>query len=58
MTYRITEECTKCGACENECPVEAISFDGEKYVVKPDKCIGCGTCSAICSVGAPKEAEE
>ena len=58
MTYRITEKCTKCGACENECPVNAISFDGEKHVVNPEECTGCGTCSAVCPVGAPKEVEE
>ncbi len=24
MTYIITDECIACGACEPECPVEAI----------------------------------
>lgn len=58
MAYEITEKCTKCGACANECPVDAINFDGEKYVVDREKCIDCGTCLAACPVGAPRPEEE
>ena len=58
MAYKITEECIKCGACANECPVDAISFDGEKYVIDKEKCIDCGTCFATCPVGAPKPDDE
>ena len=25
MAYKISDDCIMCGACENECPVSAIS---------------------------------
>ena len=31
MAYKITDECIKCGACEAECPVSAISEGDGKY---------------------------
>lgn len=40
MAYKITDECIKCGACEAECPVSAISEGDEKYVIDADTCIG------------------
>ena len=58
MAYKISEKCSSCGACANECPVDAISFSGESYVVDKEKCIECGTCSAVCPVGAPKPEDE
>jgi ferredoxin len=37
MAYKITDECISCGACEPECPNQAIS-EGEKiYVIDPHK---------------------
>ena len=30
MAYVITDECIACGACESECPAEAISEGEEK----------------------------
>ena len=41
MAYMITEECINCGACEPECPNQAISAGDERYVVNPDKCTEC-----------------
>jgi len=53
VTYKILKECIACGACQPECPTEAIS-EGEIYVIDPDKCIDCGACAAVCPVDAPK----
>ena len=53
MAYKITDECINCGACEGECPVEAISQGDDKYVVDADKCIDCAACADACPVGAP-----
>ena len=50
VAYKISDECIACGACQPECPVEAIS-EGDIYVIDPDKCIDCGSC--VCPVGAP-----
>lgn len=55
MAYRITDKCISCGACEAECPVNAISQGDDKYVIDPEICIDCGTCRAVCPMGAPEE---
>ncbi len=56
MALIITEECINCGACEPECPNEAISVGDEIYVIGPDKCTECvghfdeSQCGAVCPV--------
>lgn len=55
MSYKISDACIKCGACEAECPVNAISEGEDTYVIDPDKCIECGSCAEVCPVGAPNE---
>lgn len=54
MAYKISDECISCGACEAECPVNAISMGDEHYVIDPEKCIGCGACNGTCPVNAPQ----
>jgi len=51
MSYRITEECTACGTCQSECPVEAIS-EGPIFVIDPNLCTECGACASVCPVEA------
>ncbi len=41
MALTITEECINCGACEPECPNEAISEGDEYYGVDSEKCTEC-----------------
>ena len=41
MAMKITEECINCGACEPECPNEAISQGDEFYVIATAKCTEC-----------------
>ncbi len=48
MAYKITDDCISCGACESECPVEAISAGEDKYVIDADLCIDCGACVDTC----------
>lgn len=55
MAYKISDECISCGACEVECPVNAISNGGDKFVIDADTCISCGACEGVCPVGAPSE---
>jgi NAD-dependent dihydropyrimidine dehydrogenase PreA subunit len=57
VSYQIIEsECISCGACEPECPNEAISEKGSTYVIDPNKCTECEgqydepQCAAICPV--------
>jgi len=58
VAYMITEECIACGACEPECPNEAISEGEEIYVIDPDKCTECvgfydeSQCASVCPVDA------
>jgi len=40
-------QCLACGACIEECPVEAIS-EGSVYFIDADACIDCGACEATC----------
>jgi len=56
MAYKITEECINCGACEPECPNEAILPGDEIYEILTDKCTECvgfydeSQCAAVCPV--------
>lgn len=54
MAYKISDDCINCGACEPECPVNAISAGGDKYVIDAATCIDCGACAGVCPVGAPQ----
>ncbi|MCX6570689.1 MAG: YfhL family 4Fe-4S dicluster ferredoxin [Candidatus Aminicenantes bacterium] len=58
MAYIITEECINCGACEPECPNQAITTGEERYLIDPAKCTECvghfdaSQCAAACPVEA------
>lgn len=56
MAIHITSDCINCGACEPECPNEAISEGDDTYVINPDLCTECvgfhaqEACLAVCPV--------
>ena len=56
MAKKITEECISCGACEPECPNEAISKGDPVYVIDAVKCTECvgayetSKCTEVCPV--------
>ncbi|MBN1652701.1 MAG: YfhL family 4Fe-4S dicluster ferredoxin [Deltaproteobacteria bacterium] len=58
MSRIINEECISCGACEEECPNEAISEGDEIYEIDPKRCTECVgffdevACQAVCPVEA------
>ena len=52
MAYTITDECISCGACVDDCPVDAISEGEDQYVIDADLCIDCGACESTCPTGA------
>lgn len=52
MAYKITDECTACGACASECPVDAISEGDEQYTIDADTCTDCGACVEVCPMEA------
>jgi len=41
MALYINEECINCGACEPECPTEAITEGDEFYEIDPEICLEC-----------------
>ncbi len=51
MAYKISDDCTACGSCITECPVDAIK-EGKIYVIDPDKCTDCASCADVCPVEA------
>jgi len=67
MAYLINEECINCGACEPECPNEAISEGEPFFVIDPNRCTDCvgafekSQCVEVCPVDAcqpdPEHAE-
>jgi len=52
MPWISTDDCVACGVCVEECPVGAISMDGQAAVIDEKACIRCGKCHDIC----PEEA--
>jgi ferredoxin len=48
MPHKITDDCVACGACEAECPVEAIKEGEDKYTIDPATCTDCGSCVEVC----------
>jgi|ERR1022692_1710410 ferredoxin len=56
MATYVTADCINCGACEPECPNEAISQEDEIYAINPELCTECvgfnekEACQAVCPV--------
>ena len=58
MALVINDECISCGACNSECPVDAI-FDGTDHTeIDASKCVECAghfdepQCQSVCPVDA------
>lgn len=56
MSLIITDECINCGACEPECPNDAITEGDEFYEIDPALCTECkghfdeSQCVEVCPV--------
>jgi uncharacterized Fe-S center protein len=48
------KECTGCGRCMEQCPVQAIDSVRKKAVINAGVCIGCAKCITVCPQGAIK----
>jgi len=52
MPWINVEDCSGCGICVEECPVNTIAMKDEKAEINMDGCIRCGICHDVC----PQEA--
>ena len=58
MAFMINDECISCGACEAECPTNAISEGEEQFVIDVEKCVQCmdffdeEQCATVCPTDA------
>lgn len=58
MALLINEDCINCGACEPECPNDAISPGEDIYIIDPDLCSECvgafddPQCASVCPTDA------
>jgi len=58
MAHKINDECIACGACEEECPEEAIAEGDPIFIIDAGKCTDCGSCVEVCpseAIDAPEE---
>lgn len=44
--------CSLCGACEADCPFDALTLREDFVELDWHKCLGCGACEALCPSGA------
>ena len=51
------QNCTHCGLCAEVCQFNAIAIIGQKVLVFPQLCHGCGSCTMMCPEKAIKEVE-
>ncbi len=58
MYFHIKGTCVCCAGCAMDCPAQAITRKGDRYVIHQDMCIHCGDCYAICPVGAVQMVKE
>lgn len=58
MSYKINSDCNNCGACEPECPNNAIAMGADIFEINAALCTECvgfhgqPQCDAVCPVSA------
>jgi NAD-dependent dihydropyrimidine dehydrogenase PreA subunit len=48
LVYVDADRCDSCGECVKICPVEVFEMPHKCYSVRPQNCLGCRTCMAVC----------
>ena len=58
MATLISEDCIMCGACEAECPNQAISVGEDRFIIDPKLCTECVGFDneQMCAAACPPEA--
>jgi len=50
--YIDQDKCVGCCACQQACPMQAITYINNKCQIDASKCINCGTCAMQCPMQA------
>ena len=58
MPWINVADCTGCGICVEECPVNTITLKDEEAEINMDGCIRCGVCHEVCPQDAVKHDSE
>jgi ferredoxin len=58
MPWVNEDMCVGCGICVKECPVDAITRNGDAARIIDEKCIRCGHCHDICPQDAVRHDSE
>lgn len=53
IRYQISDRCTGCTICSQQCPVDAIPYRPyQRHEIRQDLCTKCDTCKRVCPYGA------
>ncbi|MDY6793931.1 MAG: 4Fe-4S binding protein [Actinomycetota bacterium] len=58
MPWVDKDECSGCGVCVEECPLDTIHMEDDAAETDMDGCIRCGTCHDVCPEGAVRHDSE
>jgi ferredoxin len=48
LEIAVTDDCSGCGVCEEQCAFDGIHMDDGQAVIDPEKCKICGSCADAC----------
>jgi len=48
LVYVDSDRCDGCEECARYCPVDVFDMFHKAQPVRPQDCLGCGTCVAVC----------
>ncbi len=48
LVYVDSERCDGCEECAKFCPVDVFDLTHKAYPTRPQNCLGCRTCEAVC----------
>ena len=52
LVYVDQDACEGCWECTKICPADVFEVRQQSHPVRPENCLGCGTCVAVCKSNA------